>query len=108
VLHEAALHDRVALLEHLTSLSTTADSLRQWEELADQRDHSGRTPLMIACERHNVDMVRLLRRLQVSPGGVERAANLSDALTLCLGLGNNGDLVALFPATLRGDGAATS
>jgi len=81
VLHEAVSADRVQLVKRLVALSPQAAS--QWEEMTDQRDSGNNTPLMLACERGNVRMVRLLRRLQVSAGGPERRSNIRDSIDLC-------------------------
>ncbi|ELR22247.1 Fbox domain containing protein [Acanthamoeba castellanii str. Neff] len=109
VLHEAVTTDRVALLEHLLALSSSsADDavLRQWEDLTDQSDESGYTPLMLACKSGSVDMARLLRRVQVSAGGPERAANLSNAVALSRASNHAEALLALFPAEALRDDAA--
>jgi ankyrin repeat protein len=109
VLHEAVTTDRVALLEHLLALSSSsADDavLRQWEDLTDQSDESGCTPLMLACKSGSVDMARLLRRLQVSAGGPERAANLANAVALSRASNYAEALLTLFPAEALGDDAA--
>ena len=110
MLHEAVTTDRVALLEHLLALSSSSSAddavLRQWEDLTDQSDESGCTPLMLACKSGSVDMARLLRRLQVSAGGPERAANLANAVALSRASNYAEALLELFPAEALRDDAA--